>query len=193
MLDKAKRIQAFLVIRGILALIFGVLVLSLPPATVAASLIMVFAIFAIVDGTLAVIGALASSSTYEDWWLLLLAGVLGIIICVFTLARPGVTAIVLVMYIGLRALLMGVMEIAFAVRIRKHIEGEWLYILAGGLSVLFGLALVVYPIEGVLAVVWLIGIYAIAGGVMQIVLAGQVHHWVRRMDERQKPPMGKLA
>jgi uncharacterized membrane protein HdeD (DUF308 family) len=193
MLDKAKRISTFLVIRGLLALVFGVLVLALPPAAVVGSLVMVFAIFAIVDGTFAVIGSLAGSSTYEDWWLLLVAGILGIVIGVFTLARPGVTAIVLVIYIGLRALLMGMMEIAFAVRLRKHIEGEWLYILAGGLSILFGLALIVYPIEGLLAVVWLIGIYAIAGGAMQLVLAGQVHHWIHRLEERQKPQVGKLA
>jgi uncharacterized membrane protein HdeD (DUF308 family) len=96
-----------------------------------------------------------------------------------------VAALVLVLYIGFRALIGGVLEIVFALRLRKHIQEEWLYIVAGTLSVLFGLALVVWPVAGLEAVVWLIGIYAIAGGAMQLVLAGQVRDWVRRMEERK--------
>jgi uncharacterized membrane protein HdeD (DUF308 family) len=185
MFGKAKRISSFFVIRGLLALVFGVLVLALPTPAVVVSLTLVFAIFAIVDGTFAVVGSLASHDTFEDWWLLLLAGILGIMIGVFTFARPGVAALVLVLYIGFRALIGGVLEIVFALRLRKHIQEEWLYIVAGTLSVLFGLALVVWPVAGLEAVVWLIGIYAIAGGAMQLVLAGQVRDWVRRMEERK--------
>ena len=185
MFDKAKRISTFLVVRGLLALVFGVLVLALPPAAVVESLLWIFAVFAIVDGTFAIIASLASHETFEDWWLLLLAGILGVLIGVFTLARPGIAALVLVIYIGVRALMSGVLEIAFAIRLRRHIAGEWLFIVAGGLSVLFGLALIVWPVAGILAVVWLIGIYAIAAGAMQLVLAGQVHHWVRHLEERK--------
>jgi uncharacterized membrane protein HdeD (DUF308 family) len=185
MFGKAKRISSFLVVRGLLALLFGVLVLALPTLAVVKSLAWVFAIFAIVDGTFAVVGSLASHDTFEDWWLLLLAGILGIMIGVFTFARPGVAALVLVIYIGMRALIGGVLEIAFAIRLRKHIEGEWLYIVAGILAVLFGLALIVWPVDGLEAVVWLIGVYAIAGGAMQLVLAGQIREWVRRMEEKK--------
>lgn len=185
MFDKAKRISSFLVIRGLLSLVFGVLVLALPPTSVVAALIWVFAIFAIVDGVFAVVGSLASHDTFEDWWLLLLAGILGIVIGVFTFARPNIVALVLVIYIGLRALISGVLEIAFAIRLRKHIQGEWLFIVAGGLSVLFGLALIFWPIAGLLAVVWLIGIYAIAAGAMQLVLAGQVREWVKRIEDKK--------
>lgn len=186
MFDKAKRISSFLVIRGLLALLFGVLVLALPPAAVVDSLLLVFGVFAIMDGTLAVVGSLASHDTFEDWWLLLLAGVLGILIGVFTFARPGVVAMVLVIYIGLRALLGGILEIAFAMRLRKRIEGEWLFIASGVLSALFGLALIFWPVAGLLAVVWLIGIYAVAAGAMQLVLAGQVRDWVRRIDDGKR-------
>ena len=185
MFDKAKRISTFLVIRGLLALVFGVLVLALPTLAVVQSLLWVFAIFAIVDGTFAIVGSLASHDTFEDWWLLLLAGILGIMIGVFTFARPGVAALVLVIYIGLRALLSGVLEIVFAIRLRRHIEGEWLFVVAGILSVLFGLALIVWPVAGLEAVVWLIGIYAIAGGAMQLVLAGQIREWVKRIEDRK--------
>jgi uncharacterized membrane protein HdeD (DUF308 family) len=185
MFDQAKRISSLLVIRGLLALVFGVLVLALPRESVVASLLMIFGIFAIVDGAFAVIGALASHDTFEDWWLLLLAGILGILIGIFTFARPNVVAFVLVIYIGVRALMAGILEIAFAIRLRNAIEGEWLFILAGVLSALFGLTLIFWPIEGLLAIVWLIGVYAIAIGAMHLVLAGQVREWVKRIQDRK--------
>jgi uncharacterized membrane protein HdeD (DUF308 family) len=186
MFDKTKRISSFLVIRGILALVFGVLVLALPPAVVADILLLVFGIFAIVDGSIALVGSIASRDAFEDWWLLLLIGLLGILIGVFTLARPGVVAIVLVLYIGVRALLTGVLEIVFAVRLRKLIQGEWLFIVSGVLSMLFGLALIVWPVAGLVAVIWLIGVYAIVAGAMQLVLAGQVREWLRHIDSAMK-------
>ncbi len=194
MLDKAKRISTVLVIRGLLALVFGVLMLALPPEAMVKTVIILFGIFAIVDGTFAVVGALASSEAFEDWWLILFAGVLGILIGVFTFAHPAIVATVLVMYVGLRAILQGILEIAFAVRLRKAITGEWLFILAGAISLLFGLIMIMFPIksgavgtaEGILVIGWLIGIYAIAGGAMQLVLAGQVRDWVKRIDDSRK-------
>ncbi len=196
MLDKAKRISTVLVIRGLLALLFGVLMLALPPGAVADTVILLFGVFAIVDGTFAVVGALASSDAFEDWWLMLLAGVLGILIGVFTFAHPLKMAVVLVMYVGIRAIIQGILEIAFAIRLRKAIEGEWLFAFAGAMSLLFGLIMIMFPIEagevgamkGVLVIGWLIGIYAIAGGAMQLVLAGQVRDWVKRIDDTRKAP-----
>ena len=119
---------------------------------------------------------------------------LGFLIGVFTLAHPAIVATVLVMYVGIRAILQGVLEIAFAFRLRKAITGEWLFILAGGISLLFGLIMIMFPIksgavgtaEGILVIGWLIGIYAIAGGAMQLVLAGQVRDWVKRIDDVRK-------
>jgi uncharacterized membrane protein HdeD (DUF308 family) len=191
MLDKAKRISTVLVIRGLLALLFGVLMLALPPTAVVQTVILLFGLFAIIDGTFAVIGALASSDAFEDWWLILLAGVLGILIGIFTFTHPLMVATVLVLYVGFRAILQGVLEIAFAIRLRKVIHGEWLFILAGTISVVFGLIMIMFPIkgealEGILVVGWLIGIYAIAGGAMQLVLAGQVREWVKRIDDARK-------
>jgi uncharacterized membrane protein HdeD (DUF308 family) len=194
MLDKAKRASTFLIIRGLLSLFFGVLVLALPEGQVAASLIWVFGIFALVEGTFACIGAMLSTETFEDWVLLFLAGILGIVIGIFALTQPGLLAIAVVLYVAIRAILYGVMEIAVAIRLRKQVEGEWLMILAGAISILFGLVLLRYPVaESVAVVVWLIGIYAIAIGAMQLVLAGQVHHWVRRIEERQKAITGRTV
>ncbi len=198
MLDKAKRISTVLVVRGLLALLFGVLMLALPPTAVVQTVILLFGVFCVVDGTFAVVGALASSDAFEDWWLILLAGVLGIIIGVFTFVHPLKMAVVIVMYVGFRAILQGVLEIAFAIRLRKVIEGEWLFLLAGAISVLFGLIMIMFPIkgetlDGILVVGWLIGIYAIANGAMQLVLAGQVRDWVTRIDDKRTKLIGKTA
>jgi uncharacterized membrane protein HdeD (DUF308 family) len=194
MLDKAKRASTFLIIRGLLSLVFGVLVLALPEGEVAKSLIWVFGVFALVEGTFACIGALLSTDTFEDWILLFLAGVLGIVIGIFALTQPVVAAVAIVMYIAIRAIISGVLEIAVAIRLRKQVEGEWLMILGGAISVLFGLVLLRYPIaDSVAVVVWLIGIYAIAVGAMELVLAGQVHHWLRRIEEHKKTVAGKTA
>jgi uncharacterized membrane protein HdeD (DUF308 family) len=198
MLDKAKRISTVLVVRGLLSLLFGVLMLALPPTAVVQTVILLFGVFCIVDGTFAVVGALASSDAFEDWWLILFAGILGIIIGIFTFVHPLKMAVVIVMYVGFRALLQGVLEIAFAVRLRKVIEGEWLFLLAGAISVVFGLIMIMFPIkgetlDGVLLVGWLIGIYAIANGAMQLVLAGQVRDWVKRIDDKRTKLFGKTA
>ena len=190
MLDKARRISTIMVIRGLLALVFGVLILTLPAPAIVSSVIMLFGIFAIVDGTFAVVGSLVGHDAFDDWWLILLVGVLSILIGVFTFAHPRMIAAVLVLYIGFRAILQGVLEVAFAVRLRNVIQGEWLYIFGGAMSILFGLVMIMFPIkgetmEGVLVVGWLIGIYAIAGGAMQLVLAGQIRDWVRRIGEKK--------
>ncbi len=198
MFDKAKRISSFLVLRGLLALVFGVLVLALPPEVVDTTLLLMFGIFAIVEGTVAMIGALASRDTFDDWWLVLLAGVFGILIGLFTFTRPLMVATVLVLYVGFRAILQGVLEMTFAVHLRKVIEGEWLFILAGIISILFGLIMIMFPIKegavgtvkGVAVIGWLIGIYAIAGGAMQLVLAGQMRDWVKRIEEKKNASAG---
>jgi uncharacterized membrane protein HdeD (DUF308 family) len=190
MLDKSKRISSILVLRGLLALLFGVLLLALPDKAKVAAIVYLFGAFAIADGVFSVMGALAGTNAFEDWWLMLLSGALSILIGVFTFVHPLMMMAVLVLYIGFRAILLGALEIAFAVRLRKVIEGEWLFILSGLISILFGLAMIMFPIEGqtpegVLVVAWLIGVYAIAGGAMLLVLAGQIREWVRRIEARR--------
>jgi uncharacterized membrane protein HdeD (DUF308 family) len=158
-----------LLLRGIFAILFGVLAFVWPTITLA-TLVLLFGAYALVDGVFALIGAIRGGGR-EPWWLLVLEGLVGIGIGVLTLFAPGITALALLFYIAIWAIATGVLEVAGAISLRKEIEGEWLLILSGIASVLFGVLLVARPAAGALAVLWLIGSYAIVFGVLMIMLA----------------------
>ena len=124
------------------------------------------------------------------WWALLVEGLAGIAVGIMTFVWPGITALVLLYLIAAWAVVTGVFEIVAAIRLRKEIRGEWLLALSGVLSVLFGLALVVYPGAGALAVVWLIGAYAIAFGVLLIALGFRLRSWSRPESSIATSPSG---
>ncbi len=125
--------------------------------------------------------AVSSSKDHEYWWLLLLEGLLGIGIGVLTLFAPAVTALALLFYIALWAIATGVLEIAAAIRLRKEIQGEWLLLLAGLASVVFGVLLIWQPGAGALTVLWLIGSYAIVFGVLLLILALKIRGFVAKI------------
>jgi uncharacterized membrane protein HdeD (DUF308 family) len=102
---------------------------------------------------------------------MILLGLLGVIAGVVTFVWPGLTAVVLLVIIALWAIVRGVLEIIGAITLRKIIQGEWLLILSGVLSIGFGVLLLLQPAAGALAVMWLIGIYMIAFGVTTIALS----------------------
>ena len=165
-----KEIRWSMGLRGLAAGVFGVLALSWPGMTLWA-LLVIFGVYALVDGVCAVAGSVAARRMLTDWWVMLLLGVFGIALGIITFARPGVTALILLFFIAARALVIGVMDIAAAIRLRKVIRHEWLLVLAGIFSTLFGVLVLAYPAAGALALVWLIGWYALLVGVSQIVFA----------------------
>jgi uncharacterized membrane protein HdeD (DUF308 family) len=155
------------VLRGILALALGVLAMVAPAPTLAA-LIFVFAAYAIADGILAItVGVVAPGGSR---WLLVIGGVIAIGIGIYTLASPQVTAVALVLLIGAFAFVRGIAEVATAIWLRNVIESAWLYVLNGIVSIAFGALLIVAPGEGALAVVFLIGLYAVFAGVMYVAI-----------------------
>jgi len=158
-----------LALRGVLALLFGVLVF-LWPGLAWIVVVATFAAFALVDGTLAIVVAFTGQGQ-APWWALLLEGLFGISAGVLTFLWPGLTELALLFFIAYWAIATGVFEVIAAIRLRKEIEGEWLLALSGILSVLFGIALVIMPGPGALAVAWLIGGYSFAFGVLMLVLA----------------------
>ncbi len=157
-------------LRGLAAVTFGILALIWPEETLLA-LVLLFGAFALVEGILAVIAGIASRRYFESWWAVLLRGVLGILIGLLTFFWPNITALVLLYFIAAWALVTGIFEIVAAIELRRLITGEWAMILGGLLSILFGILLFVFPGAGAVGLVWLIGVYAIAFGILLIVLA----------------------
>ncbi len=158
-----------LALRGLLAVLFGITAFIMPGLTLAV-LVVLYGAYALVDGVFAVVASLAGRTFGTPWWAMLIRGLLGIAVGIMTFVWPGITELALLYIIAAWAVVTGGFEIAAAVRLRKEIEGEWLLGLSGVVSVLFGLAVMVYPGAGALAIVWLLGSYAIIFGVLLLVV-----------------------
>ncbi|MDS1269996.1 HdeD family acid-resistance protein [Lipingzhangella sp. LS1_29] len=171
-----------LVIRGVAALVFGILALVWPELTLVVLVILV-GVFFLVDGVFLVTGAI-SGAAQGHRWLPVFQGVLSLIFGGLVLLWPEVSALVLLMFIAAWALATGVVQIVTALRLRRELTGEWLLVLSGLLSVLFGIALLVWPAVGAIAVAWLIGCYVIVLGVMWFVLGLQLRR-IRRQEKHQ--------
>lgn len=168
------------VLRGLFWILFGV-VLLVSPGISLLSLTLAFGIVMFADGILNVANAFMGRQVHEDWWVLLLVGLLGILIGGLTFYSPQATAIALVFYVAIWAIATGVLEITAAIRLRKVISGEIWLILAGIASVIFGILLVAQPAVGALTLLWLFAVYAIAFGVMLVLLALKVRSGVKRV------------
>ena len=166
-------------LRGLFAVIFGVLAFVWPGITLMA-LVLLFAAYALVDGVLAIFTAIGGREAGRPRWLLWLEGIAGIAAGVLTIVWPGITALVLLAVVAAWALVNGLCEIVAAIRLRKEIEGEWLLVLSGIASVFLGLALMLWPAAGALAMVWLIGAYAVIFGVLLVALAFKLRGWSQR-------------
>ncbi len=169
-----------MLLRALAAIAFGVLTFVWPGISLA-SLVLVFGAYCVADGIFTVWTAVSGSKDHEYWWLLLLEGLLGIGVGVLTLFAPAITALALLFYIAVWAIATGVLEIVAAIRLRKEIQGEWLLLLAGLASVVFGTLLIWHPGAGALTVLWLIGSYAIVFGVLLLILAFKIRGFVAKV------------
>lgn len=160
-----------LLLRGIAAVAFGVLAFIWPGITLL-SLTILWGAYALSDGILALWAAISGrgAGAGTRWWLAAV-GALGILAGVIALARPAAVAQMLLILIAAWAIVIGIMAIWGALQLRKEIEGEWLLILSGALSIAFGMLMVAQPAASALAVVWLIGAFAILFGINHIGLA----------------------
>jgi uncharacterized membrane protein HdeD (DUF308 family) len=160
-----------LLLRGIAAIAFGILAFIWPGITLL-TLILLWGAYAIVDGVFSLWSAASGKGGEKTsrWWLALV-GVSGLVAGLLAFVLPGVTALVFLLFIAAWAVVTGVLQVWGAIKLRKEIEGEWLLILSGLLSIAFGLVLVAWPGPGVLAVIWLIGSFAILEGIIYIALA----------------------
>lgn len=168
-LGNLARAWHWIVLRGVFALLFGIFAFIWPGITLAA-LVLVWGAYAIADGVMALIAAFTMHEEGKPMASLIIVGILGIAAGVVTFLWPGMTALVLLLFIASWAVLMGIFEIAAAIRLRKHIENEWLLALSGLVSIIFGVLLFLQPGAGALAVIWLIGSFAIFFGILLIAL-----------------------
>ena len=135
-------------------------------------LVIFWGAYMFVDGIFAIVAAVRAAGQEARWWLLLVEGILGVLVGIVTFIWPGLTALALLYLVAAWAIVTGILEIVGAIRLRREIEGEWALILAGVLSVIFGVLLAVIPAPaGLLSLTWLIGVYAIVFGVIMLILA----------------------
>lgn len=163
-------------LRGVAAVVFGLLTLFDPAITLTV-LILFFGAYALVYGVFTVVAAVANRRGEPYWVALLAGGILSVALGILTFLMPSVTAIVLLYFIAAWAIVIGVSEIITGIRLRKLITGEWFLVLAGVLSVVFGLVLIVFPQAGALAVTLWIGAYAAVLGILWIALAVRLRRW----------------
>jgi uncharacterized membrane protein HdeD (DUF308 family) len=164
------------VLRGVIAILFGLAAFLWPGAT-GLVLILLFGGYALVDGIIALITGFSRVKDSPRWWVFLVEGLIGIIAGVVAFLYPGLAGVALLSLIAAWAILTGVFEIVAAIRMRKEISNEWLLALGGILSILAGIVIIMQPVAGGLAILWIIGSYAILFGVLLIVLGFRLKNW----------------
>jgi len=175
-----------LALRGCLAILFGLAAFVLPGVTLAV-LVMLFGAYTVIEGILAVVAGVRAAERHERWWPMVLEGIASVLAGLVTFGWPVITAVILLYVIAFWAVVTGVFKIVSTIRIRRHLPGELVHGLNGVISVLFGLALLIMPGLGLLAIVWWIGGYVIFRGLLLVVLA------LRLRRHGRQPPATTVA
>jgi uncharacterized membrane protein HdeD (DUF308 family) len=164
-----------LALRAAAAIILGIVAFAIPGVTLAA-IVLLFGIYAVIDGVLALIAAVRGLRSHGQWGAMLIEGLIGIAAGVVALLWPGIGALALTLLVAAWALTTGVLEIVMAVRLRRMIKGEWLLILGGVLSIALAILVALFPGTGALLLIWWMGAYALAYGVVVLTLALRIRH-----------------
>jgi uncharacterized membrane protein HdeD (DUF308 family) len=171
-------------VRGCAAILFGILTVIWPAISLYV-LTILFGAYAFVDGVMS-LALVITGVGGSRWWALLLEGILGLIVAFFIFVQPLMGAAALVFAIALWAILTGIIEIVAGLQLRDLVKNEWLYVLAGILSIAFGVLVIRNPQAGALAVLWLIAFYAILFGVVQAALSLRLYQLHALMHPRQR-------
>jgi uncharacterized membrane protein HdeD (DUF308 family) len=178
-LDSMARNWWTFVVRGIIAILFGIVALVWPALTLGV-LIILFGAYAIVDGVISIVSGVRARDTIQ--WSLVLWGIVGIAAGVVAFLWPDLTALALVYVIAAWAVITGVIEIVAAIALRREISDEWLLVIIGALSVVVGVLMFLFPGAGALSIVWLIGAYAIGFGILLLIAGVRFRGWQQRSD-----------
>lgn len=170
-----------LIIRGALAVVFGLFALFMPGLTLH-TFVLVFGLFAIIDGIISIVSSLTKIKEEHNWWYLLMQGVLSVIVGGLVLRAPFLTEILVVIYIAIWMIAIGAMEIVTAVRLHKQIKGEGWYVASGIISILAGIIILYNPMGGLWALTWLIGFNAILFGAIFIIMGFRLGARLKKME-----------
>jgi uncharacterized membrane protein HdeD (DUF308 family) len=171
------RAWGLVVLRGAMAVLFGVFALAWPGIT-ALALALIFGVYVLADS----IGLLMDAFRNPDKsnrGMRLLGGILGILAGLIAIIWPGITAAALAILVGAWALITGIAEIAAAIRLREQIQGELLLGLAGLLSAIFGVLVLLWPALGAAAIASFIGVFALIYGVVLVALGLRLRTFAR--------------
>ena len=179
------RIWWTIVLRGVLAILFGVVALFYTGQTLLA-LVYVFGTYAVLNGIFAIASAVRAGEAHQRWGWLAFAGIVGVVAGIVSFFWPGITALAVVFIVASWAIIGGVAEIAFALSWPDTLAHPWFAALSGIVSVVYGVILAVWPRSGAVALTWLLGIYAIAYGAMLLYYANRL----RALREVVRVPVG---
>jgi uncharacterized membrane protein HdeD (DUF308 family) len=170
------------VLRGVLGIVFGVVVILFPDIGLVA-IVALFAAWALVGGVSSLVSSWRSRA-HRDWWVGVVEGLAGIAAGVVAILLPAAASLALLFLVAGWAIVIGVLQIWMAIRLREQITGELWMGISGAISILFGLLLVIFPGTGILSVLLLVGIFSIAMGVF-MVLPGLRLRRIRQQAVRQ--------
>jgi uncharacterized membrane protein HdeD (DUF308 family) len=168
-----------LVLRGSVAILLGLAALGWPQITLEILVILLGA-YMLVDGAFALFAAVKDRSQHRRWWFLLVEGLAGVVAGLIALFFPAITALALIYLLAAWALVTGILEILAAITLRQELHGEWLLVLAGVASILLAVIAALRPAAGMIALAWIIGIYAIVFGLALITLGIRLRSWASR-------------
>jgi uncharacterized membrane protein HdeD (DUF308 family) len=171
-----KRSWFLLLMRGVLAVIFGLVLLILPNISLYV-IIFIFAIFAVAEGVVSIIESISKNKVIHRWWFLLIAGFISVGFGIFAFVYPKITLLILIYLIGIRAFILGIIEISNVIRKGSEIEEEWFLILTGVLSILFSIVIFFRPDIGLAALITILSIYAIFYGFILIILSIRIKRY----------------
>jgi uncharacterized membrane protein HdeD (DUF308 family) len=181
-MDTIKRNWWGPVIRGMLAIAFGVAIMATPGIALL-TFVYLFGAYAVIDGVMAIAAMATGKRQDTAWWALLLGGAVSILAGVVAFAMPGLTALTLLFLIGARAVVTGIMEISAASRLWNRVDGAWAIGLGGVVSIIAGLLMFAFPGAGAIAMAWLVGAYAIAFGCVAIAAGFALRNTQRELEQ----------
>ena len=179
-------------VRGVIAVAFGVLAF-ISPLWGLTLLVALFGIWALMEGITSFLTGIRSRATQRNWWVEILEAIVSIAAGVVAIVFPALTAEILLILIAAWAVVIGAFQVYLAIRIRDQIKGEFWLALAGAAAIVFGVAIFLFPAASALSVTWLIGSFAIAFGLLLIILGWRLRHiaeLVRRDEATEYPAAG---